>query len=431
MKITINYSKIKFVAVFMTLLYAFTTRSILAKFLFQNQIELLVFYGVTYVCLIASIIGAFSYDGVHLYAPKGFFSILTLFIVILFGLVVARNNDSLLYYGLALLMPFAVFDEIKKTSFYAKFFVVMAVFFTVGCVVNFIVPSTFKTIFFPLYSTSAQQSLLEVERISGTSTYFAGFTSQVGYTSFFISLGIGAVFCFKDTIYKKSWPFLMTIMFSGLLLTGKRAPSVFLLVALLSIYFFSGYGKDQIMRFVKIIGILIAAVILLGVIANVTKIDGIIRIYDAVYEFLTAGLVDDSGRNQLHEQALQFFKENPVFGIGWTNFRVMYSFRSTHVHCIYLQLLCETGLVGFGIFVTFFATRLMNTLTLVRKTRLTGDMQEGSWIKFSFFIQLYFLLYGITGNPLYDIEEAIIYFFAIGISYLPLLSNDNDTMGGE
>ena len=120
MKITVDHNKIRNVAVFMTLLYAFTTRSILAKFLFQNQIELLAFYGVTYVCLIVSVIGAFFYDGVHLYAPKGFFSILTLFLVILYGLVVAHNNYSLLYYGLALLMPFAVFNEIKNTNFYAK-----------------------------------------------------------------------------------------------------------------------------------------------------------------------------------------------------------------------------------------------------------------------------------------------------------------------
>ena len=116
MKMTIDHKQIRNVAVFMTLLYAFTTRSILAKFLFQNQIELLAFYGVTYVCLIVSVIGAFFYDGVHLYAPKGFFSILTLFLVIFYGLIVAHNNYSLLYYGLALLMPFAVFNEIKNTT---------------------------------------------------------------------------------------------------------------------------------------------------------------------------------------------------------------------------------------------------------------------------------------------------------------------------
>ena len=56
------------------------------------------------------------------------------------------------------------------------------------------------------------------------------------------------------------------------------------------------------------------------------------------------------------------------------------------------------------------------------KSRFLNNSLESGWIKFSLFIQLYFLLYGITGNPLYDIEETIIYFFAIGISYIPISS---------
>lgn len=49
MKISRDDNTIRYIAVFMALLYAFTTRSILAKFLFQNQIELLMFYGITYL----------------------------------------------------------------------------------------------------------------------------------------------------------------------------------------------------------------------------------------------------------------------------------------------------------------------------------------------------------------------------------------------
>lgn len=425
MKISINYNNIRYLAVFVALLYAFTTRSILAKFLFQNQIELLAFYGITYASLIMSFIYSFFYDGVHLYAPKGFFSILSLFIVIIVELFMAENSYSLIYYGIALLLPFAVFDKIKKSTFFMKFFVVMAIFFAIGCIINFIFPLMFKTVFFPMYSTSAQQSLTEVEMISGTSTYFAGFTSQVGYTSFFISLGIGAIFCLKDIIYQKSWPYLMIVMFAGLLLTGKRGPIVFLLIALSLIYFWNEHGRARIIRLTKIIGAFVIVFVLVAIIANVTKIDGIIRIYDALYAFLTSGSLEDAGRTQLYEQALEYFRRNPILGIGWTNFRVLYDFRSTHVHCIYLQLLCETGLVGFGIFTIFFATRLKRTLKLLKETGAVGSTLESTWIKFSLFIQLYFLLYGITGNPLYDIEETIIYFFAIGISYLPLLLNNN------
>lgn len=422
MKISRDDNTIRYIAVFMALLYAFTTRSILAKFLFQNQIELLMFYGITYLCLAVSFINAFDAEGNHLYAPIGFYSITILFIIIIAGLHVAGNSYSLIYYGLALLVPFAVNEKIRESGFFAKFVVVMASFFTVGCFVNFLLPSMFKAVFMPLYSSSAQQSLSDVEKLSGTSTYFAGFTSQVGYTSFFISIGVGAIFCFRETLFGKGWRILLGIMLGGLLLTGKRGPLIFLLIALCIIYFTEGYGRDRIVRIVKIAAALVAAYIALWAISNLTKIDGIVRIYNAVYEFLTSGSVEDAGRNQLHEQALIYFRENPFLGIGWSNFKSMYAFRNTHVHCIYLQLLCETGLIGFAVFMMFFATRLFKTFFSVMKSRFLDNPLESGWIKFSLFIQLYFLLYGITGNPLYDIEETIIYFFAIGISYIPISS---------
>ena len=70
----------------------------------------------------------------------------------------------------------------------------------------------------------------------------------------------------------------------------------------------------------------------------------------------------------------------------------------------------------------FFLTRLLRTFSAVKESRFIDTPIENGWVRFSLFIQIYFLLYGITGNPLYDIEETIIYFFAIGISYIPLFS---------
>lgn len=422
MKISMDYNTIRCVAVFMTLLYAFTTRSILGNLFFQYQIELLAFYGITYLCLAVSFIKAFHSDGKHLYAPEGFYSITILFITITAGLYMAGNSYSLIYYGLAMLIPFAVNKKVRETRFFIKFIVIMAVFFAIGCFVNFLLPSMFKEVFLPLYSISAQQSLLGIEQLGGSTTYFAGFTSQVGYTSFFISIGVGAVFCFRKTLFAKEWYILISTMLGGLLLTGKRGPLVFLLFTLCIIYFTEGNGRERIVRMVKISTALILAYTALFLIADFTKLDGIVRIYNAVYELLTSGSVQDAGRAQLHELALLYFKENPFFGIGWSNFKSVYAFRSTHVHCIYLQLLCETGLVGFCIFMLFFAIRLFKTYSSVKISRLVDKPLESGWIKFSLFIQFYFLLYGITGNPLYDIEEAIIYFFAVGISYLPITS---------
>src|SRR5699024_8134591 len=105
---------------------------------------------------------------------------------------------DLIYYSLALLLPFAVGQDIRKSPFFAKFFVVMGLFFAFGCILNVLFPAEFKAVFVPMFSQIGQASLASVEEISGTSTYFAGFTSQVGYTSFYLALGIGAVFCFRE-----------------------------------------------------------------------------------------------------------------------------------------------------------------------------------------------------------------------------------------
>ena len=424
MDITINRQNIRYAAVFMTLLYAFITRSIFAKFIFQNWIGLISFYAVTYACLAISFVNAFGYDGVFIYMPKKLFGILAVFFVITVGLCIKGDMYDLIYYGLALLLPFAVGQDIRKSSFFAKFFVVMGLFFAFGCILNVLFPAEFKAVFVPMFSQSGQASLASVEEISGTSTYFAGFTSQVGYTSFYLALGIGAVFCFREVFFKQVWIFMIGGMLAGVLLTGKRGPLVFLMAALSAVYFIDGYGVERVIRVLQIVGALVVGFVMLTIIANATQLDGIMRIYEAVLDLITSGSVEDAGREQLKRQAMYYFELRPIFGIGWNNFKDVYYTRGTYVHCIYIQLLCETGLVGFCVFMAFFGSRLFHTIALVMRSRKNGVTLESQFISFSLFVQLYFLLYGITGNPLYDIEETILYFFAVGISYIPLKSEE-------
>lgn len=115
-----------------------------------------------------------------------------------------------------------------------------------------------------------------------------------------------------------------------------------------------GYGREKLYRVFKIAGLLVAMFVALAFLAKFTGSDGIKKIYETFQELITSGSVDDAGRTQLHEQAIRYFIANPILGIGWTNFMKMFTLRNTHVHCIYLQLLCETGLVGFIAFVGFF-----------------------------------------------------------------------------
>ena len=72
-------------------------------------------------------------------------------------------------------------------------------------------------------------------------------------------------------------------------------------------------------------------------------------------EWMLKGYDITSGRTELYALAWNAFLENPLFGLGWDKFYsvIPASFQELHgqnlvedVHNIYLQFLCETGIVG-------------------------------------------------------------------------------------
>lgn len=420
MKINVSYESLNYIAVYMTLIYAFATRSILAIFVFPNMLMNFLVYGVIYFGLAYAFFNSFDRRDGHLYAPKQLFSLVLLAIIMIFEMSVSDSLGAMRSYTMALLLPMALLPEMKKSKAGSIMFAGFGVFFSIGCFVNYFFLSLYTFLIKPLFSASALESINATETLRGSANYVAGFTSQVGYTSFFIIICIGAVFCFRNIVFRRASYPLIIFMVGGLLLTGKRGPIAFFVIALMFIYFMEGYGKEKIYRTFRITGILILLFLLLALLAQFTNSDGIKRIYDTFENLIISGSVDDAGRTQLHDQALWYFGENPLLGIGWTNFMKMFTLRSTHVHCIYLQLLCETGLVGFFAFTVFFMKRFINTLKQAKAVSAYADSLETCWIRFSLYIQAYFLMYGITGNPLYDVEETILYFFAVGLSYLPL-----------
>ncbi len=94
-----------------------------------------------------------------------------------------------------------------------------------------------------------------------------------------------------------------------------------------------------------------------------------------------SGIVDiTSGRFMLWERAWNLFLENPIFGIGWGKFKnhltdtynVFNDGQLSNVHNNYLQLLCETGLIGFGLITAPLFYILYSTFRRIRKFRNRG-----------------------------------------------------------
>lgn len=414
MKFQVSNTKLKRIAVFLVLLYAIGTRSIIARYVFGTRVQLLAFYIITYFLLFWGLFTAFTFikEGPHIYAPKKFFSVLLISLVIIIGLFVTNDTYTLLYYGLALLLPFSVIINDSGKYSGAKAFTIVGIIATIGSLLNYIFPTIYTAIipyFFSGYSLHSLQWLI------GERTFFPGFFSQVNYTAFFIGLAIGSLFIFRKYCFSRSWGFWLLFLAFGMLLTGKRGAFVYVIVAFVFVYFLEGEGREKFKRVISIAAILISAYILLYIVAHVSSIPSIERIFDAVNDFLLNGTPEDVGREQLHQQAWTYFYQHPVFGIGWDNFKEVFTARGTHVHCIYLQLLCETGIVGAVIFYCFFTFSLISTIYSFYRYR-NENAAIGMWLEFSIFIQVYFLLFGITENPIYDVEEMILYMYAIGLS---------------
>lgn len=410
-----------YIAVFLTLIYAILTRTIFAKFLFQNQIQLFFFYAVTYACLIIGCMRAFGVFGGHIYAPRGFFGVLLISSIVIYGVFVSNDVYSLLYYGMAFLLPFVLLSEMKQFIRPIKIYAVFSLVIVAGSFFNYLFPIIYSAMI-PLFYSG--YSLKSVQWLAKEGTFYPGIFSQVNYVAFFLGIAIGAVYNFRKIIFTNIWLIIEGILMFGMLLTGKRGAFVYAIVALLLIYFLEGMGREKIFRIIKIATVVVMLYLVLAFIAKQSEIPSIVRIYDTVNSLVFSGTVDDTGRTQLRKQAFWYFHDYPILGIGWGNFKKLFSLRSTYVHCIYIQLLCETGIVGTMVFACFFVKNILEGL---KKYRLVGTeiSCERAWIGLALFTQVYFLLFGLTENPIYDIEEMIIYMYAIGVINLPLIENSD------
>src|SRR5699024_1799946 len=110
-----------------------------------------------------------------------------------------------------------------------------------------------------------------------------------------------------------------------------------------------------------------------------------------------------------YDYALKLFNETPILGIGWREFSqlsagILNSDRGSHPHNIYFQLLTELGFVGFILFVIPVVYTLVKTIRILMNADsvFSFDMRWKTGLQLSLYIQVFFLLYGITGNLLTD-----------------------------
>lgn len=205
----------------------------------------------------------------------------------------------------------------------------------------------------------------------------------------------------------------VAIRLGGLLFTGKRSPVLLLMAAIGIIYIFIEKGKTN-RKIFKVVSVGTLAVILFFVGAMfIPQMQVLIgRLLDSD-DWSTLG-----GRTELYELAFRMFEENPLIGQGWNSYKLVSEttigrtyasqYARMQTHNIYLQLLSEVGVIGFVSIVLLLVVPLYFTFRATRRYGIKeylGNYSHGRARKdllSCIFILLFFLLYGMTGNPLYD-----------------------------
>lgn len=153
-------------------------------------------------------------------------------------------------------------------------------------------------------------------------------------------------------------------------------------------------------------------------------------IHNTIDRFLVIGTEDDKevgSRFVLWRAALKLFMGKPIFGIGWLGFRFYYNqnlfaesgraerFNYMSAHNVYIQVLCETGIVGFIIYMMILLSVTLLVFRLVRKVSTVPGLPHKRQILFGSCIHFMYLMYSFTGNCLYDMTFS---FYCIAIGFL-------------
>lgn len=242
----------------------------------------------------------------------------------------------------------------------------------------------------------AYENIMWSYNVDGT---YTGLTASVSMASFSMAIiffvAVQKILCANktnSTLEKETSTILNYINYLvaflalfGIILTSKRGIFIATIIAfLLSIVLDKDIKIQEIeKRHIIAIGI--------GIVLAIIGIIYLVETNDYVIAFISrfTGNNITTGRNVFYENAIRIFSQGSVgtlligYGTGSA-----YLINKTGLHNVYLQILFDHGLIGLALYGSFFIINIRNAI----KKRYF----------FSMCLQIVFLIYCITGNPLYD-----------------------------
>lgn len=252
------------------------------------------------------------------------------------------------------------------------------------------------------------QRTVNLSGIVGSVAYSAGYAANI--IAFLL-------ICKKFSLHMKFTYFCLAAQCAALILSGKRAHMLFCALAILYTLWQINMRKISVQKLFKLIGatILVTIVLVIGTL-YFQDIGVFSRVYSTLLSLRQGGDIT-SGRTFLYQRAFELFWQAPLIGVGWGNYDGMWNGHLLSVHNTYLQILCETGIIGELLFIIPLWSTLLYTCKKLRKNiRENIDKWSKVYLSFSIYLQVFFILYSFTGSIIIYHGYILLYFFACTIA---------------
>lgn len=357
---------------------------------------------------------------IFLFCMRGYFSRYVVVIInwcALFVYMAVRNvgdYELILYYLFCALMMYVLAVNFNWRKFFITLLLIFALPNAAATILLFIFPELYEYI----------KPLITAEKIMYEG-YKTGLTGHYSTNAIYLACGLivaaGMFFTeYRDRKKRKQQLLLVIVFLISLLLTTKRGPLIFSVTALFGVYILTDTVRTA-GRLIKMSGALLLLIVIIYVAAYFVP-----ELSEVFQRFSEDGT---SGRDTMYALAFSMFLENPIFGCGTGTYRLSYyTYLSKGInrvylntHNVYLQLLCENGVIGLCIFLTAALVTLYKSIVLLRYYHKNGELEQERCMTISVAFQLFFLMYCMTGNPLYDSMMYLPYFGFCAMTYSYLI----------
>ncbi len=245
-----------------------------------------------------------------------------------------------------------------------------------------------------------------------------GITPIQSINAIYISVFIGCIFsrlmCKKGNKILNILLFVFSII--ALFLCSKRGVMIAVFVAMLFVIIYL-HIKDKNKKFNIVKTIKKVVPIILIIVLVVFFIEKYFNTATYIFERFFTQEDITTGRADLYVDVWEYIKESPIIGNGILTTQEMLN---TYAHNIYLQLFCEAGIIGLIVFL------IMNISIFHRVCKLKKVKDEKVILAIFFFVL--FLVYGFTGNPLFDYSIIIPYYLSIAVINNKKYINEENTI---